>query len=177
MLALTSVASAPLTRVSYDWMLVFRNAKEDDFILERTTAIRRLKAAGLAPTVCKSPDSTEIHIFVRAPMERLEMEAEMAGLKKQVVEGGGLAPFAIAKRHLFVGATSHLGLFSSAERQRLTLRAMISSTRLHGAQLDFDHLQLSGNLLRIVPVHDRQLRQVQRSGCRIYLIPMQDLSD
>ena len=160
MLTLTNAASASLAHVSYDWMLVFKNAKEDDYILERTTAIRKLKAAGLAPTVCKSPDTNEVHVFVRAPLERLEMEAEMAGLKKQVHDGGGLAPFAIAKRHLFVGATSHQGLFSSAERQRLTLRAMISSTRLHGAQLDFEQMQQSGNLLRIVPVHDRQLRQV-----------------
>jgi hypothetical protein len=159
MMAMSNVASSSLSRISYEWLIVFKNAKEEDSILERTITVRKLKAAGLAPTVCKSHNEQEVHIFVRAPLERLEMEAEMAGLRKSVHDGGGLAPFSIAKRHLFVGATNHQGFFSSAERQRLTFRAMISSTRLQGAQLDFEQMYQSGNLLRVVPVHDRLLRQ------------------
>ena len=163
MLASNNGATSSRSYISYDWMLVFRNAKEDDHIVERTTAVRKLKAAGLAPTVCKSHDGKEVHVFIRSPQERLEMEAEMAGLKKLVLEDGGLAPFSIAKRHFFVGATSAHGMFSSAERQRLTLRSMISSTRLHGAQLDFEQMYQSGNLLRVVPVHDVHLRKVNHT--------------
>ena len=164
MFSVTPISSTSAPHVAFDWMLVLANSRDEEVILERTIIIRKLKAAGLATTVCQSIDRREIHIFIRAPSERLELEAEMAGLKKPMLDGGGLAPFSIAKRHLFVGATEQQGLFTSAERQRLVYRAIISSSRLHGANLDFAALHRAGILLRVCPVHDKILRQVPCAG-------------
>jgi hypothetical protein len=41
-----------------------------------------------------------VFVYVRAPVERLEEEASKISLKKKLLDGGGLAPFAIASRQV-----------------------------------------------------------------------------
>ena len=53
-------------------------------------------------------------VYVRAPVERLEEEAAKISLKKKLLDGGGLAPFAIASRQVF-----ELPLFLALLRETL----------------------------------------------------------
>jgi hypothetical protein len=131
------------------------------FASQRAHVIKSLKASGLVPVMVKSTcnDTPEVHIWIRCPVSRLEEEAEKIAVKKPLQEGGGLAAFAAAKRHLFEGPIGLHAFFSSAERQQLIYSIIVSPNALNGAGLDLEKLKSQGYLIEAMPMHDNSHKQ------------------
>lgn len=140
---------------AFEWVLIFRHDVSDEELKTRVLATKSLKAAGLVCVTCKSSDSSEVQVYVRAPLNRLEAEAQALGLQKPLLHGGGLAPFSIEKRHHFDGGVGQAAFFSSAERQRLIWRIMTAGHRESGANLEFEKLEELGHLRALMPLHER----------------------
>ena len=142
--------------MNFDWVLVLAYGTGDDEVKERTHIIKALKAAGLVPVLVKSKTGnlTEAHIWVRCPIERLEIEAEKKEVMKPLQEKGGLAPFSKTKRHHFKSRKTEEAFFSSFERQHLIYSIMTSPNSLQGAALDFEKMKSLGYLIEVMPLHD-----------------------
>ena len=128
------------------WALVFPfsdkvQEKKIEHLRVRLEVVHRLKAANLEVACLVNSAHTQVHVILSAGLERLEAEAEKAGLKKAVRCNGGLAPFSCKKRHLFGPLVlDETRFFSSGERQDLIMRAIISNPRFAGAGVDLDAL-------------------------------------
>jgi hypothetical protein len=107
----------------------------------RQEVLCRLKAASLEVASLLNIQKTEVHVVLSAELERLEREAEKAGLKKVVRCSGGLARFTGEKRHLFGPyVLDETRFFTAIERQELILRIVRSNQRFYGAGIDIQAL-------------------------------------
>ena len=131
------------------WVLVFPFSasvrdKKMEQVRVRLEVLNRLRAAGLEVACLVNSTKTEVHVVLSATLERPEIEAERAGLRKAVRCNGGLAPFTNKRRHLFGPLVlDEERFFSTGERQELICRIVISTPRFAGAGIDLDALLCS----------------------------------
>lgn len=133
-------------RSAPSWAIVFPfsdNARDKKLETTRVRfeVLHRLKAANLDVACLINSKHTQVHVVLSAGLERLEKEAEKAGVKKVVRCNGGLAKFSCKKRHLFGPLVlDETRFFTSCERQELIMRIVMSHPRFAGAGIDIDAL-------------------------------------
>jgi len=133
-------------RAGASWALVFPfsdkvQEKKLDHLRVRLEVVHRLKSANLEVACLVNSTHTQVHVILSAGLERLEVEAEKAELRKIVRSNGGLAPFSCKKRHLFGPLVlDETRFFTSGERQDLIMRIIVSNPRFAGAGVDLGAL-------------------------------------